>query len=129
MAMAENPIPVELRRFIAGTIQSVEKLEILCLLVENPSKSWSPIDAFRRIQSTERSVLTGLVHFERQGLSEIDPQGEFRFSPKSPELRDLALTLVKTYRERPVAIIETIYKKPEDSLQHFADAFRLRKEK
>ena len=127
--MTENPIPIELRRFIAGTIHSVEQLEILCLLVEDPSKTWSPVDAFRRIQSTEKSVFNGLVHFERQGLAQIDSQGEFRFSPKTTELHDLALGLVKTYRERRVAVIESIYKKAGDPLQHFADAFRLRKEK
>jgi DNA-binding IclR family transcriptional regulator len=126
--MAENSLPRNLRNFIAGNIQSVEQLEILCLLAEDPSRSWSTMEACRRIQSTEKSVQEGLRYFVAHDLLTTDGNGSFRFSPKTTELGAVALDLIKTYRERRVSVIETIYKKPMDPVQHFADAFRLRKD-
>jgi hypothetical protein len=127
--MTENPLSSELRHFIAHNIQSVEQLEILRLLVEGASRSWSVADTHRYIQSTEKSVLEGLQHFAARDLLAADAEGAFRFSPKTPQSNALALELVKTYRERRVTIIESIYKKPNESVQHFAEAFRLRKDK
>ncbi|HEX4264045.1 MAG TPA: hypothetical protein VH597_06875 [Verrucomicrobiae bacterium] len=127
--MAEHPISPGLRNFIADNIQSVEHLEILCLLAEDPSRSWSVADVYRRILSTEKSVAEGLQYFCANGLLTADPRGEFRFTPKTSELNVMTQELVKSYRERRVAVIESIYKKSSDSAQHFAEAFRLRKEK
>jgi hypothetical protein len=127
--MAENPISTGLRNFITGNIQSVEHLEILCLLAEDPSRSWSVAEVYRHILSTEKSVAEGLQYFSARGFLTADAGGEFRFTPKTSDLNVLTQELVKSYRERRVAVIESIYKKSGDSAQHFAEAFRLRKEK
>jgi hypothetical protein len=126
--MDDKSISSDLRNFIAGNIQSVEQLEILCLLAGEPSKSWTVADAHRRIQSTEKSVLEVFQYFVAHDLFIADASGAFRFSPKTAALGNSALELVKTYRERRVAVIEMIYKKPSEAVQHFADAFRLRKD-
>lgn len=126
--MEENPISSRLRQFIGNHIKSVEQLEILCLLAGEPSRSWSVAETYRNILSTERSVQEGLQHFVAHELFVGDNNGSFRFSPKSLDLNTTALDLIKTYRERRVAVIEMIYKKPAESAQQFADAFRLRKE-
>jgi hypothetical protein len=127
--MADNTISPGLRHFIADNIQSVEHLEILCLLAEEPMRSWSVADVYRRILSTEKSVADGLQYFCAHGLLAAETAGEFRFTPKTSDLNVMTQELVKSYRERRVAIIETIYKKSGDSAQHFAEAFRLRREK
>lgn len=126
--MADTPISRDLRNFIASNIQSVEQLEILCLLVEDPSKSWSVAEVYRRIQSTERSVQEGLQYFVARDLLTADAAGIFRYSPKTAKLSASTSELVKAYRERRVAVIEMIYRKPLESVKHFADAFRLRKD-
>jgi hypothetical protein len=127
--MAENPISPGLRHFIASNIQSVEQLEILCLLAEDSSRPWSIADAYRRILSTEKSVADGLQYFCERGFLSADAHGEFRFTPKTSDLNATIHELVKTYRERRVAVIESIYQKSSGSAQNFAEAFRLRKEK
>lgn len=126
--MADTTLSRDLRNFIAGHIQSVEHLEILCLLAQEPGKAWTVADTYRRIQSTERSVQEGLQYFVARELLAADPNGAFRFLPKTAALNTSVLELVKAYRERRVAVIETIYKKPIESVQHFADAFRIRKD-
>jgi hypothetical protein len=127
--MADSPISKDQLHFVASHIQSVEQLEILCLLVANPSKSWLASEIFRHIQSTEKSVEECLQYFLTRGLLSVDAHCLFQFSPKTPELAQSAIDLVKTYRECRVTVIEAIYKKPRDPVQSFAEAFRLRKDK
>lgn len=126
--MADTPISRDLRNFIASNIQSVEQLEILCLLAEEPSKAWTVAETYRLIQSTEKSVQEGLQYFVARELLTADANGAFRFLPKTSMLNASTMELIKAYRERRVAVIETIYKKPLEPAQHFADAFRLRKD-
>lgn len=126
--MEEKPISPQLRQFLANHIKSVEQLEILCLLGEEPSRSWSVAETYRCILSTEKSVQEGLQHFVAHNLFASEPEGRFRFAPKASDLNAAARDLIKTYRERRVAIIEMIYRNPTESARHFADAFRLRKE-
>ena len=127
--MPDGPVPAELRQFIARYIQSVEQLGILCLLVENPNQSWSEAEIFHRIQSSQESVSAALRYFAAEGFLAYNPAEGYRVSPKTAELDRLAGELVKTYRGRRVSIVEAIYKVPEDSIRHFADAFKLRKDK
>ena len=107
--MAHDPLKKELFEFFATHVQSLERLEILCLLAEHPAKLWSKEEVFRRIQSTERSVKECLEHFVRHDLAVIGGNGYFCFPGSPSEITDLALDLVKSYRERRVAVIEAIY--------------------
>jgi Regulator of chromosome condensation (RCC1) repeat len=83
--MEENPISPELRRFIESNIQSVEHLEILCLLAEDASRSWSIAEAYRYILSTEKSVAEGLQYFCDRGFFSMDARGKFRFTPNTSD--------------------------------------------
>ena len=127
--MASNPIPSDLRRFIAKHISSVEQLEVLCLLSRKPDKSWTVPEVLREIQSSEKSVAECLETFRLNGLAVGSPETGYRFAPAEEELVARTAELVKAYHERRVSVIETIYAKPTDSIQDFAEAFRLRKEK
>jgi hypothetical protein len=127
--VAANSISPELRKFIAEHIPSVEYLEVLCLLQEDTVKSWSVGEVLHRVQSSEKSVAQCLEQFQAAGLVTAEAGGRHRFSPSGKELAETAAALVKTYRERRVRVIESIYAKPSDPIQDFADAFRLRKEK
>ncbi|HWD17845.1 MAG TPA: hypothetical protein VHB20_01090 [Verrucomicrobiae bacterium] len=127
--MAEGPIAAEAQEFIVRFITSVERLEILCLLVENPAREWAPGEVFRVIQSTEKTVQESLRQFLKDGLCAEPAPGRFQFAPASEKLAKAAAAVVRAYRERSVAVIESIYKRPSGPAQSFADAFRLRKEK
>jgi len=126
--MANDPIPIELHKFLARYIRSVEQLEILCLLAENPKKTWSEGEVFKSIQSSQESVTKGLCYFADEQLLIFDAASGYRFSPKSQELMHLTLDLVKTYRKRRVTVVEAIYLMPPDPIWQFADAFKIRKD-
>jgi hypothetical protein len=127
--LSETPLTNDLQKFIGRHIQSVEQLEILCLLAENPTQGWTATDVFRRIQSSEKSVASWLKKFTQNGFVAETPEGVFRFAPATAELSSGVATLVKGYRERRVTVVEMIYQKPTDPIHHFADAFRIRKDK
>ncbi len=126
--MAPSPLNPELLGFLGLNVSSVEQLEILCLLVENPARAWSRMEVFRKIQSTEESVQNCLEKFTARGLASQRPDGSYLFSGSAPQSTQ-AIAIVKMYRERPVSVIESIYSQPLGAARNFADAFRLRKEK
>lgn len=114
---------------MAQHVRSVEQVEILCLVSGDPARSWTAAEVFRRIQSSEKSVAESFAAFCKSELLISETGGVYRFAPKLPELARTVAELATAYRERRVKVIETIYGKPSDPLQDFADAFRLRKEK
>jgi hypothetical protein len=127
--MADHPLSEHLLRFFSTHVQSIERLEILCLLVDHRKKSWSADEVFRRIQSTEKSVAECLEHFVQHDLATGDAGSGFRFSEKTSEATEAALKLAEAYRERRVAVIEAVYTRPPKSVQNFPAAFRRRKDK
>ena len=126
--MENSPKPPSLQSFIAAYIGSVEQLEILCLLSRSPDKWWSPKDVFHVVQSSEHSVTACLEKYVQQTLLVAD-KGLYRYAPRRLELDKAVHELSQAYSERRVAVIEMIYKRPNDTIQDFADAFRFRKEK
>jgi len=124
-----HSIPPEVRQFIAIHIHSIEQLEVLLVLCENSAKSWSAAEVYRKVQSSEKSVTDCLESFRYSGLATLSPEGLYRFSPDEAGLNGIASALSQAYRERRVSVIECIYKRPSDTIQNFANAFRLRKER
>lgn len=124
-----DSITPSLKQFIFRYVRSVEQVEILCLLGEDPAKIWTVAQVLRTIQSSDKSIEASLEAFCKDGFLSSEQGGTYRFCPKSGELNNAVLELIKAYRERRVTVVEAIYSKPADTLQDFADAFKLRKDK
>lgn len=126
--MTDAPITEELRSFLARYVRSIEHIEILCLLAENPNKAWTASEVFKAIQSSTTSVAHCLRFFSDNRLLKMESEDCWRFSP-APELAASVLGLVHAYRAKRVAITELIYTLPLDPVRDFADAFKIRKDK
>ncbi|WP_375772881.1 hypothetical protein NR798_18990 [Archangium gephyra] len=119
-----------MRRFIAHHIHSVEQLEILLLLHQQPGRAWSSEAVARELRIAPASAaerLEDMVHtrlLRRQG---VRPE-EYRYGPESMKLDDAVRGLATEYARRRVMIINLIYSKPIDKIRTFADAFRIRKD-
>ena len=127
--MSNGSLSSALRQFIAQHIRSVEQIEVLCLLSTEPEKAWTVDEVFRAIQSTRKSIAVCLEEFSQRGLLASQRAETYRLSPETPELTQRVAELTAAYRERRVAIIQTIYGKPSEAVQGFADAFNLKKRK
>lgn len=126
-----NPLPEEVKRFLEANIDSVDQLEILRVLGEDPLKEWPAVDLAREVQSAAQSINAHLDALNARGLLAVRKSGSDLFchyGPHSPELAQRTAQLLQVYRERPVTMIKLVYATARDPLKTFADAFRLKKE-
>jgi hypothetical protein len=124
-----DPLPTNVRSFIAQQIESVAQLETLLLLRRDPQRSWSAVDLSRQLYISEQMCTVMLNDLERRRFLDRDQAtGLVRYKCELPAA-DLAVALLDDlYRERRVAIISEIHSTPLSKVQTFADAFRFRKD-
>ncbi|HEY1375622.1 MAG TPA: hypothetical protein VGF55_02450 [Gemmataceae bacterium] len=125
-----GPIPEEVRCFADRSIESIDQLEILRVLAENPNKEWDPAFLAAAIQTEPRAVVAHLMALHARGLLVVERRATecvARHGPHTAELSDQVGRLLHFYRERPVSMIKMIYDQAKSPLRNFADAFRLRK--
>lgn len=124
-------VPDDLLRFIDQNVESVEQLEILRVLGENPATSWLATDLARETQLTPDALAAHVGSLERKGLlktTTIESQPACAHGPRTSEIGNTLSRLLQFYKERPVTMIQTIYARADERLKAFSDAFRLRKE-
>ncbi len=113
--------------FVRTCIRSVWALELLFFVRSQADQSWSIERLVREQRSSERAVRDALEAFVRAGLvQQVDDA--FVYRPATPEIENLVTRLADTYAERPTAVIRMIVAAPEDRLQAFLDAFRLKRD-
>jgi hypothetical protein len=126
--VSDADISIEVLELISEHITSMEQLEVLLLLANNPERNW-PVDAvFAEIQSSITSVIFRLRELTEKGFLNEPENLVFRYSPKSEKIHDTIRALAAVYKERRIKVIELIYRKQIDKVQSFADAFRIRKD-
>ena len=123
--MSSEATPETVLCFIDRHIESVEQLEILLLLAQE-TRDWSFTEIFKRIQSSEISIMQRLQQLIAAGFV-VTNQGQFRFEPADAGVRETIRQLSDLYRQRRVRVIEAIYNRKTDAVQSFADAFRFKK--
>lgn len=124
-----DPLPTEIRQFIAQQIESVAQLEALLLLRRDPQKSWNAEELARHLYLSDNMCLSMLDELERRRYVVRDADGKtFKYAATNPEGDALLGSLADLYAERRVAVISEIYSNPLTKVKTFADAFRLRKD-
>lgn len=123
MAISEDTL-----HFVRSKIKSVWALELLLFLHGNPSKSWSVDALTAELRSSRFVVSEVMAAFEASGLVIEEAEGLYRYHPASSQLDRLVQQVETAYAERPVALVKTILTAPNDKIQTFADAFRLKKD-
>ncbi|HJT17125.1 MAG TPA: hypothetical protein VJ853_07050 [Thermoanaerobaculia bacterium] len=119
----------ELRTLLVRHFDSVESIEIVALLERSSSAFWT-----RQAISQQLGIPENVVESKLAALtaSEIlvrgDLTGAYRFAPRSNELCERLLELLRFYSEQRVIIINAIYSANLEKLRAFSDAFRLKKE-
>jgi hypothetical protein len=124
-----DAIPAHVLRFLKDYVQSIAQLELLLLLYRDRDNSWT-VEAAAKAQYTAIGMTqTALESLRGIGLLAVTSESEprYQYAPVSSELDQLVAELAQLYLERRVTIINLIYSSPLDTLQSFADAFRIRK--
>jgi len=123
-------IPESARKLIAGHIESVAQLEMMLLLRESRERLWTASDVARELRTSEELAEASLGRLSRSGLVEveIDAGGSpcFRCAPSARGAAAAVEELAAAYATHKSAVVTLIFSGPEDSIQDFAGAFRLR---
>jgi DNA-binding IclR family transcriptional regulator len=113
---------------VSNSFRSVWPLELLVLLRHEPRRTWSVGALVQDLRASVSAVSEGLAALRKLGLVSIDPQGSYQFEAGSAELEELAHELSELYSRKPRAVMRAILAAPNNQIQTFADAFRLRKD-
>lgn len=125
--MASSAVPDSVKRLIAERIDSVPELEALLLLREHADRGWTPGEAGQRLYVSTAVATHVLAKLAGHGfLSGSD--GVYRYAAESG-LAQAVDQLADAYSHHLVQVTEMIHNKPPPSIRHFANAFRLRKDK
>ena len=124
-----DALPNHVQQFLRANIQSIAQLELLLLLYSDRTKAWSVANAAKNQYTAANMTQSGSETLRSSGLVGIVEEGEtlYQYQPTSEKLDQLVGELAQLYSERRVSIVNAIYSSPLDSLQSFADAFRIRK--
>jgi hypothetical protein len=125
-----EPLPEDVCRFLGENIESIDQLELLRVLGEEPGRAWTGPALAAAVQAPPDDVPAHLAALAGRGLLAASGRGAealWRYAPASPEVDARVRALLQCYRERPVSMIKFVYAQAADPLRAFADAFRLRK--
>jgi hypothetical protein len=123
-----DPLPEDVRRFLDEHIESLEQLEILRLLSEDPTREWTAAQLGAEIQADPSVAAAHLAALAGRGLLASSSPAVSRYGASTPELGERLARALAVYRERPVTMIKLVYARASERLRAFSDAFRLRKE-
>lgn len=127
MASGQADIPLEVRRFISKHIRSLEQLEVLLLVGALPDRDWTVDSVFQVVQTNRPLVQQRLDEFVREGLMVQQPDGTFRYAPRSEALAQDVAAVAAFYKLSRHKIVQMIYSSPSDDIRQFSDAFRFKK--
>ena len=120
-------IPEHILQFVRRYIKSVWTLDLLVLMRRQAGRSWTAERLAGEIRGNQPLVQDVLSTLVRAGL--LRQEGEaYGYGPASAELDAIAAELERHYAERPVALIKEIASAPNEKIQSFADAFRIKKD-
>lgn len=127
--MTASTIAPEIRRFILGRIPSVPHLEAL-LLLRNEPREWGADAVAERLYIGEQAATVLLGELVAGGMLEATAESPRRYCyrPRSETLRNLLDELAATYATHLVEVTQLIHSKTDRKAQHFADAFKWRKD-
>jgi hypothetical protein len=126
-----DPVPEEIVRFIDANVDSIEQLEILRILGDDPQRHWAAADLAQQAQIPPAAIAAQLATLQGRGLLTVVQQGgapHCRYGGPPGPAQDMLARLLKLYSERPVTLIKLVYARAQDRLTAFSDAFRLRKD-
>ena len=119
---------MDLQQFILRHVETVDHLRCLLLLRASGHREWNVTEVTAKLYLQPKQVMSVLGSLEAAGLIAAQgPKGGYHYQPRNEELANLVEELATLDRERPVTLIKLIYSRP-DTLEAFADAFRLRKD-
>lgn len=120
----------ELRAFLKGRLTSADQIEIVLLLLGDPSRSWTASEVSQALGKTPEATAMRLFLLASQGLIVFEPSGvpRYRYGAADETAGRLLQELAAHYAASRAEVLRAIDVRTEaDPVQSFADAFKLKK--
>src|SRR5437763_1970273 len=95
---------------------------------QTADRAWTLGELTVHLRGSRAIVDEALNIFTNLKLIVEEAPGFYRYTSANADLMPIVTELVRLYNERPLAIIREIVSAPNDKIQSFVDAFRLKKE-
>jgi hypothetical protein len=122
------PLEKDVAGFLRSTFRSIWSMELLFLLLRDPSRCWSSPELVGALRASELVVSQAVESLHAAGLVVHESGDLVRYGPASEELHELVLATRALYVKSPDAVMRLIMRSRSDNLVAFADAFRFRKD-
>jgi len=126
--MTKADMPDEVRRFILTSVPSVPYLEAILLLRSETHASWGVQVVARRLYIGEQQAAGLLMSLTEAGIARSSGPQAFRYQPATAELAEMLDKLARTYAADLLGVTRLVHSRIDKRAQHFADAFRWRKD-
>lgn len=113
--------------FIRSSFGSIWALELLLILRQGPGHGWSRAELISALHASDQVLARSCADLLAAGLIREEAQ-TVHYAPGSPELEARVASVASFYASRPATVRRLIVGGPEDPIEKFADAFRLRKD-
>jgi predicted transcriptional regulator len=124
---AKHHISEELKRFIRQKIQTVLRLEVLLLLHDQQSRSFSAAEIANQLGFESEATRDQLIALEAMGLAirSTTDESRYQYHPVNARLGATVEQLVAAYSTQFVPILSVILADNSDRPRLFAEAFRI----
>lgn len=114
--MKVQDVSIRLKQFIFESVDSIELIDVLILMRNNPEKWLRSNDISKELRSSLTSIAQRLDKLVELNLVELrEANKSYHFNPQTPELNELVDELVHEYTLRKHKIVELIFSPPKKS--------------
>jgi Mn-dependent DtxR family transcriptional regulator len=96
-------------RFIRCHVRSVWDIELLLLLLRDPSRFWTPGELVHELRASAPLVTTSLMALIRAGCVMAEEWERYRYRAAGPELEAQVQAVREAYANFPVAVTQLIW--------------------
>jgi hypothetical protein len=122
-------LPSDVVHFVNDSIDSIEQLELLVMLIDSSHRYWDAASAGRALGVNPWTTQRDLERLATRNLLAVNLGNEvsYRFEPGSPRLRTTSEVFAAAYRNNPRALFRLVAERQTRAVRDFADAFRFRR--
>ena len=115
--------------FVNDSVDSIEQLELLVMLIESPNRWWDAAAAGRALGVDPGRTQRDLERLATRNLLAVRLTNDvsYRFEPGSPSLAARAAAFAAAYRSHARALFRLVSDRQKRAVRDFADAFRIRR--
>lgn len=118
-------IPDHVAAFIRSSVRSIWALEAILLMRSASDRAWTAEALTFALRGALPLTENILAEFTAAHIAVRGPDGVFRYAPDA-KIAALIDELARIHAEFPLAVAKAVARAPNDKIQSFIDAFRLK---